>query len=98
MVFKQCLYNICIQEKHIHLVYSNSNNRLLIIVKRLKIRTPEQFAVVTLKLEPGGFTIGDIDRMANSVNPDQTPPSLIWIYIFSGLSVQNVRNIMVSAR
>ena len=46
-------------------------------VKYLKIRTPDKFAVIILKVEQFGFTTRvmrpkDADRMANSVNPDQT--------------------------
>ena len=47
-----------------------------IFVKFLKIRTPEKFAVITLKFEQGGFTIRvmhpkDVDRVANTEDPDQ---------------------------
>ena len=54
-------------------------------VKLLKLRTPETYAVITLKFEQGGFTIyrvmhpNDADRMANSVDPDQTAPlGAVW--------------------
>ena len=37
----------------------------------------QKFVVITLKFEQGGFTVmnpKDADRMANSVDPDQTAP------------------------
>ena len=38
----------------------------------------------------------DADKMANSVDPDQTA-SLIWVYtVFTGPSVRKLRNITVS--
>ena len=47
-------------------------------VKFLNIRTPENIAVITLKIEQSGSTIKrpqDVDGMANSVDPDQTAPA-----------------------
>ena len=48
-----------------------------VTVKFLNNWTPEKIAVITLKIEQSGFTIevmhpNDADRMANSVDPDQT--------------------------
>ena len=48
-------------------------------VNFLNIRTPKQFVVITLKFELCGTNIrvmspNDADRMANSVDPDQTAP------------------------
>ena len=54
--------------------------------KIITIRTPEKIAVITLKIEQGGFTNRicpkDVDWMANSVDPDQNAPrsSLIRAY------------------
>ena len=45
------------------------------IVKFLKLRGPENFAVITLKFEQGGLAVmcpKDPDGMANSVDPDQS--------------------------
>ena len=40
----------------------------------------------------------DADRMANSVDPDQTAPSLIWICtVCPGISVQKLRTITVQS-
>ena len=55
-------------------------------VKKLKIWTPEKFAVIIQKVEQFGFMTvmhqKDADGMANSVDPDQTAPrsSLSWVY------------------
>ena len=48
-------------------------------VRILKTGTPKRFVVIILKLEQGGFNIramhpNDADRVANSVDPDQTAP------------------------
>ena len=69
-------------------------------VKLLKIRTPENFAVIPLKFEKDGFNIRvmhpkDADGIANSVDPDQTAP-LIWVCtVCPDLSVRKLRNITV---
>ena len=64
-----------------------------ITVKVLKVWTPEKFIVITLKFE---HTIKDADRMANSVDPDQTRSSLIWVCtVCQDLSVGKLTIIMV---
>ena len=63
-----------------------------------------KFAVITLKVEQGGFTLGRMRpknavAIANSVDPDQTAPLggvLIWVCtVCPGLSVRKLRIIMV---
>ena len=43
---------------------------LLFTVKILNIRTPQKFAVITLKFEQDGLHPKDAAGMANSVDPD----------------------------
>ena len=45
-------------------------------VKTLKFLTPVKFAVITLKVEQDGFSLEDVEGIANSVDPDQTAPYL----------------------
>ena len=49
------------------------------------------FAVIILKVEHFGFMTvvhpKDADRMANSVDPDPTRSSLIWIYSLPRLAI-----------
>ena len=69
-------------------------------VKLLNIRTPEKYSVVILKFDSYGFFYremcpNDSDRMANSLDTDQTAP-LVWVYIVcSDLPVRKFRNITV---
>ena len=63
-------------------------------IKIRKIWTPEKFAEIIPKFEQHGFTIEDVDRIANSVDPNQT--ALIWVYtVCPDLSVQKLRTITV---
>ena len=58
-------------------------------VKFLKIWTPENIAVITLKFEHRVMRPKDVDRMANSVDPIRL--LLIWVYtVCSGLSSENL--------
>ena len=43
--------------------------------------TPKQVSVIIIKFEECVFTIQDADRMANSVDADQTAPS--WICVIA---------------
>ena len=66
--------------------------------KLLKIRTPEKITVINKKIDRSEFSIKYSDRMANSVDPDQTVDSdnLISVYaVCPGLSVRKLRIIMV---
>ena len=55
-----------------------------ITIKILNLRTPQKFAVITLKFEQDGSTQKimhpkDAARIANSVDPDQTAPlGAVW--------------------
>ena len=79
-------------------------------VKVLNFQTPTMFAVITLKFKQRDLPkfrnlSKSADRMANSVDPDQTAPlgllssrsSLIWVYtVCQGLSVQKHRIVTVA--
>ena len=74
-----------------------------ITVKILKIRTSEKNCCNYPKVGTVSFYYRakgpkDSDRMANSVDPDQTAPSsLIWVYtVCPDLSVRKLRIIMVN--
>ena len=60
-------------------------------VKVQKIQTPKKIAVIILKLDQ----YHDADRMANSVDPDQTAPQSDLGLYCPGLSVQKLGIIMV---
>ena len=84
---------------HDHFTYClKSELSTIHTIKLLKIWTPEKIAVITLKFEQSIFTvekyIKSADRMANSVDSEQTRSSLIWVYtICSDLSVQKFRTL-----
>ena len=69
-------------------------NALELTVKILKIRTPEKFAVITLRFKQCGSTRvmypKDADGMANSVDTDQVQSNLVY-NVCPGLSVQKLR-------
>ena len=63
------------------------SSQTVITIKILNIRTPEKFAVITLKFGQGDFIVeyciqrmqSDADGIANSVDPDQTAPlGAVW--------------------
>ena len=65
-------------------------------------QTAETFAVIYLKFKKRGQTFGifcqkDANGIANSGDPDQTAPRLIWVCtVCPDVSVQKLRLIMVS--
>ena len=62
-------------------------------IKILKIQTPEKNAVIILKFEHCFTT--DAERMANSVDPDQTAPLICAYTVCPDLSVRKLKIITV---